>query len=42
MLIILILTVRLQPAITQGMLERKLLDGIVAMAGIIIGNNSSG
>ena len=41
MVIILILTVRLQPAINQGMLERPLLDGIVAMAAIIIGNNSS-
>ncbi len=41
MVIILILTVRLQPAINQGMLERPLLDGNVAMAAIIIGNNSS-
>jgi len=41
MIIIFILTVRLQPALNQGMLERPLLDGIVAMAAIIIGNNSS-
>ena len=41
MIVILILTVRLQPALNQGMLERPLLDGAIAMAAIIIGNNSS-
>ncbi len=41
MIVILILTVRLQPALNQGLLERPLLDGAIAMAAIIIGNSSS-